>query len=61
MVQMTKVAEREARGSPPCDHGSHDREYYLGSHTGDDACLNCGAAWPSGESPPAPQKPSDRA
>lgn len=55
MVQLTKVREIreawEAKGSPPCDHPSTDREYYLGSHTGDDACLVCGDSWPSGQKP----------
>lgn len=55
MVQVSKVSDLlaawEAKGNPPCDHPSIDREYYLGSHTGDDACLVCGASWPSGKKP----------
>ena len=56
MVQLSKVRELikawEAKGNPPCDHPKTDREYYLGAHTGDDACLVCGASWPSGQKPP---------
>jgi hypothetical protein len=46
MVQMDKVAQIrkawEAAGSPPCGHPDADREYYLGSNTGDYVCLTCG-------------------
>jgi hypothetical protein len=31
-----------AAGSPPCEHKERAKEYYLGSQTGDRACLNCG-------------------
>lgn len=30
------------QGDPPCDHPKTEREYYLGSHTGDDICTTCG-------------------
>jgi hypothetical protein len=33
----------EDRGRPPCDHPRKAREYDLGSHTGDEVCLSCGA------------------
>jgi hypothetical protein len=46
VVQMTAVAKlREAwaaKGNPPCDHPRVDKEYYLGSQTGDKVCLVCG-------------------
>jgi hypothetical protein len=46
MVQMDKVAEIrkawEAAGSPPCEHPDVEREYYLGSNTGDRVCVRCG-------------------
>jgi hypothetical protein len=55
MVQMAKVAELieawQAKGNPPCDHPRVDKEYHLGSATGDDACLVCGASWPRGRRP----------
>jgi hypothetical protein len=46
MVQMDKAAKIrkawEAAGSPPCEHPDADREYCLGSSTGDYICLTCG-------------------
>lgn len=46
MVQMSEVARIYAawieRGMPPCDHPRVDREYHLGSRTGDLVCLLCG-------------------
>jgi hypothetical protein len=46
MVQMTQAAKIrkawEAAGSPPCSHPDADREYYLGSSTGDYVCTTCG-------------------
>jgi hypothetical protein len=48
-MQMDEAARlREAwrqAGSKPCLHEEHEREYYLGSDTGDDACVRCGATW----------------
>jgi hypothetical protein len=42
-MQMTKVRElRKEWGNKPCDHPDYDREYYLGSHTGDYVCTTCG-------------------
>lgn len=56
MVQMEKVAQLRkawiAKGDPPCDHPKTDTEYYLGTQTGDTACLVCGRSWPRGSTPP---------
>lgn len=50
MVQVARVNQllqaRKAKGNPPCDHPETDKEYYLGSATGDDACLTCAKTWP---------------
>lgn len=52
-MQMSEFAKLEkewkAKGSPPCDHPTVDREYYLGSGTGDEGCTVCGEVWPRGE------------
>ena len=52
---MQKIAKlREdwiAKGDPPCDHPKVDTEYYLGSQTGDEACMLCGRSWPRGKRP----------
>jgi hypothetical protein len=32
----------EAKGNPPCDHPTVDKEYDLGGQTGDLACTVCG-------------------
>lgn len=34
--------EWERKGNPPCDHPTIDKEYYLGSATGDYVCTVCG-------------------
>lgn len=53
MVQMDEAKELRRRwkeaGSPPCDHPELDREYDLGSHTGDRVCLRCGEDFSPGE------------
>ena len=41
----------EAMGNPPCDHPVTDKEYYLGSDTGDLVCTTCGHCWPGNEAP----------
>jgi hypothetical protein len=33
-------------GNPPCEHPEIDKEYYLGSDTGDVVCKVCGETWP---------------
>jgi len=46
-MQMKKALElqnqRNARGKRRCNHPSIEREYYLGSNTGDYVCSTCGA------------------
>lgn len=59
MVQNAEVNRLrqawEAKGDPPCDHPEVAVEFYLGSKTGDYACLVCGESWPKrfGRTPPA--------
>jgi hypothetical protein len=38
----------ELKGSPPCDHPSKAKEYYLGSATGDLICTTCGESFWAG-------------
>ncbi|WP_228773796.1 hypothetical protein [Streptomyces sp. VN1] len=53
MVQVSETTEIqkrwEAAGRPPCEHKNLDREYYLGSHTGDWACMECGECFTRAE------------
>jgi hypothetical protein len=57
MTQMDKFAALRrdwiAKGDPPCSHESVDKEYHLGSDTGDEGCLACGATWWRGQRPDA--------
>jgi hypothetical protein len=50
MVQMIEAArilrEWKKRGSPPCDHPRLEKEYHLGSDTGDKVCMECGGSFP---------------
>lgn len=55
---QTKEAEklRRAWGNKPCDHTNLDKEYYLGSATGDYVCVTCGksdvgSSWNQQEGP----------
>lgn len=42
-MQMKEAARlRERWGDKPCDHPRVEREYYLGSHIGDEVCAQCG-------------------
>ncbi len=57
--EMVQTAEAEEirqrwieRGRPECSHEHKDKERYLGSDTGDWACLSCGLTWPRSEDPP---------
>jgi hypothetical protein len=64
MAQMNKLQEIRAQwvaaGDKPCDHPNTDREYHLGSQTGDIGCLVCGRSWPRGSDPPGrPQQAED--
>jgi hypothetical protein len=53
VVQMREAMQLRrawnAKVSPPCDHPEVDREYNLGSHTGDYDCLTCGESFSPGE------------
>ena len=46
-MQMDEVLWRQrewkAKGNPPCEHPDCEREYSLGTQTGDYACTQCGA------------------
>jgi hypothetical protein len=59
MVQMSKVpAIHDAwvrSGNPLCAHETFDKEYHLGSDTGDYVCMTCGASWRRGADKPAPE------
>jgi hypothetical protein len=40
---MSKAAAlRQSWGNKPCNHPDWDREYYLGTNTGDKICTSCG-------------------
>jgi hypothetical protein len=58
-MQMAKANElREAwaaKGNPPCEHPSLDKEYHLGSDTGDVVCASCGECW-SRDDPTRPDR-----
>lgn len=60
-MQLDKAArlrkEWAARGSPPCDHSSKAKEYYLSSDTGDQVCVTCGEIFPRGEPDRRPGAP----
>jgi len=44
-MQAEKAAELRKRwGKKPCVHPALDKEYYLGSATGDYVCTQCGEA-----------------
>jgi hypothetical protein len=44
-MEMREAYRRQLkRGDRPCTHPNVEREYYLGSHTGDSVCTVCGAA-----------------
>lgn len=46
MVQMSELERIRQdwikRGSPPCEHKRTAKEFYLGTRTGDQGCLDCG-------------------
>ena len=46
-MQSEKAAQLNkdwiAKGNPPCSHPTTEREYYLGTATGDRVCTTCGA------------------
>lgn len=42
-MQMDKIKElRKEWGDKPCDHPGVEKEYYLGTQTGDYVCTQCG-------------------
>lgn len=55
MMQIDEAERRrESWGGKPCRHPRLDKEYYLGSATGDYVCTTCGEAgfgsdWPGKE------------
>ena len=54
MQSSEAIKLREKWGDKPCDHESLDKEYYLGSATGDYVCKQCGRSglgdnWPVGQ------------
>ena len=40
-----------AKGNPPCNHPATEKEYVLGSDTGDRVCTTCGETFPMGRRP----------
>ena len=45
-MQMDKAIElRKAWGNKPCSHPNFDKEYHLGSDTGDYVCTSCGRSF----------------
>jgi hypothetical protein len=63
MIQMDDAAAIRRRweqaGRPPCAHKDLDREYYLGSNTGDYICLSCGKEFSRAEWTAMQQRPKD--
>ena len=49
MTQQSEFLELQRKwaenGNQSCAHPSIDKEYIMGSSTGDDGCLVCGATW----------------
>jgi hypothetical protein len=45
-MQHDKASKlEESWGNKPCDHPKFDKEYFLGSATGDWVCTQCGRAF----------------
>ncbi|MBI5075670.1 MAG: hypothetical protein HZB62_10980 [Nitrospirae bacterium] len=45
-MQMDKAQKiRKAWGNKPCPHPTFDKEYCLGSDTGDYICIQCGRSF----------------
>jgi hypothetical protein len=63
MVQVSKAErirdEWVRKGRPRCAHEHYDKEYYLGSDTGDYACTTSGITWPRGSDKPPPEPRDD--
>lgn len=46
-MQHDKALELQRKwGNKPCSHSNLEKEYYLGSQTGDYVCTQCGEAFP---------------
>ena len=42
-MQFEKAKQlRDDLGDKPCEHPDFEKEYYLGAHTGDYVCVQCG-------------------
>jgi hypothetical protein len=52
--------KREAWGTKPCKHPNFDKEYSLGSGTGDYDCVTCGTSFTYEEMDAIRQKRSKR-
>jgi hypothetical protein len=60
MAEVAKIREGWIRrGRPHCTHERYDKEYGLGSDTGDYACLTCGISWARGSNKPLPEPSAD--
>lgn len=45
-MQLNEAQElRQRWGDKPCDHPNFDREYVMGSSTGDYVCTQCGQSF----------------
>lgn len=59
VVQMNKAAQIRQTwkrdGEQPCSHERFDKEYHLGSDTGDYVCLTCGVSWWRDDPKPPPE------
>jgi hypothetical protein len=59
MVQMSRAAQIKEdwvrRGKPTCTHERTDKEYDLGSQTGDLVCMDCGLSWWAKDEVPPPE------
>jgi hypothetical protein len=49
MQSKRAEALRREWGDKPCEHPDFDREYYLGTETGDYVCTRCGEAFTRAE------------
>jgi hypothetical protein len=44
MQSKTALQLKKSWGNKPCEHPEIEKEYYLGSATGDYICIQCGKA-----------------
>ena len=60
-MQLKKAQELKKRwGNKPCDHSSLEKEYYLGTATGDYICTDCGESGPGSDWPNKQSKPNTK-